>query len=168
MHYKKNCNLLQTAGSSSVPSAQSRSPSQCHILGMHLPLLHLNSVSLHSWVSEMFVWLRATAATEGMFAHASSSRMHVHRETSEGRVELLPPSCMVARGERAPVCSCVQTAPRKVARCTTRTVPTAHSRKTRRFNQRSINFYAFITAPNDLRTRLLPHDVAAGVYRWRC
>lgn len=140
----RNYNLLQTAGSSSLPSEQSRSPSQCHILGMHLPLLHLNSVSLHSWVSEMFVWDWATAPAAGPAAHASSNRMHVHRETStESRVELLPPSCMIARGADSclPSKTCVQTAPREAARRTTRNAISRDALgKAWRFNQRAINF----------------------------
>ncbi|KYN29198.1 hypothetical protein ALC57_01320 [Trachymyrmex cornetzi] len=37
----------------------------------------------------------------------------------------------------------MQTALRKTARCTTYTIPTAHSRRTRRFNQRSISTHHY-------------------------
>lgn len=38
-----------------------------------------------------------SALTERAVAHASSNRMHVHRERSEGRIQLLPSGCMIAR-----------------------------------------------------------------------
>lgn len=141
----RNCNLLQTAGSSSMPSGQSRSPSQCHILGMHLPLLHLNSVSLHSWVSEMFRWEWATAPSEGTIAHASSNRTRVHREASEGRVELLPPSCMIARGVNLlmlVMCKLHRAKPRDALR--SYDFYHALEEKSDVSNQRSVNLYVII------------------------
>lgn len=75
----KNYNLLQTATSSSTSSGQSRWPSQTHVLGMHLPLVHLNSDSLHSRVSETFIWEWSMAPITKIVAHASCNRMHVHQ-----------------------------------------------------------------------------------------
>lgn len=120
-NHKNNCDLLQTAGSSSAPSGQSGSPSQCHILGIHLPLEHSNSVSLHSWVSETFMRESRDlkfASIGRINAHAScNNRMHVHRNTRKGRVELPSSSCMIARWNRLTHLR-IQNYMRIVPRCT--------------------------------------------------
>lgn len=72
----------------------------------------------------MFIWgLRewVSALTERAVAHASSNRMHMHRETSEGRVQLLPPGCMIARGAN----SCFRRPLR--ANCTTQSLTTHYA-----------------------------------------